>query len=103
MEKVDYIFNKKNPFSIEDLEEQKKIAESWAEGMLDLKELKKKFEGEFKNFILYGKTSYYGNKRFFEDLAEYTEKEFGMTPKVIVDRFKEQMTEKEIKKIKDDL
>jgi len=43
MEKVDYIFNKKNPFSIEDLEEQKKIAESWAEGMLDLKELKKKF------------------------------------------------------------
>jgi hypothetical protein len=85
-----YYMPKNNPFPIERLKQRKKRLEKWAEGYLgseEGKKLQKDFEKEFLNFMLYGKTPYFGDKDFFKDLKDYIVKDTELNTEEILKRF----------------
>ena len=76
--------SKYNPFPMKEL--KKRVGEI-KEKPEDGKELSNKLEQEFKDFIMFGKTPYYGNKDFFKDLKYYSMEEFDLTAEEIIKRF----------------
>jgi len=59
------------------MEQKRERLEKWAEGYLgseEGKKLQKDFEKEFLDFMVFGKTPYFGDKEFFKDLKDYIEK-----------------------------
>jgi hypothetical protein len=85
-----YYMPKNNPFPIERLKQRKKRLEKWAEGYLgseEGKKLQKDFEKESLNFMLYGKTPYFGDKDFFKDLKDYIVKDTELNTEEILKRF----------------
>ena len=95
-----YYMPKNNPFPLEKLKQRKKRLEKmnqrkerlekWAEACLESKEgkkLQKDFEKEFLDFMLYGRTPYFGDKDFFKDSKDYIVKDTELNVEDILKNF----------------
>lgn len=73
-----------NPFPIKSLKERRKQLLNSEEG----KKLKETLDKEFLDFVVFGKTPYYGDVGTFGDLKDWCVEEYNMTAEDIVETFK---------------
>lgn len=104
-EEEPYWIPKDSPFPIKEIKKrQQKLAKEWADEVLNSdegKELQRNLDKEFIEYVVFGKTPYYGNKETFKDLKDYIETELHLTPSDIIDRFEDVLTEEQIKQLGD--
>lgn len=79
---------------------EKEAAEDWANKILEGEEFQKRLNKEFLDYAVYGKTPYYGNEKFFKDLAQYSTNESELDVEGIVNKFSSFLSEEELEELK---
>lgn len=103
-----YWVPKNNPFPTKKIKEritelEKEATEDWANKILEGEEFQKKLNKEFLDYVVYGKTPYYGNEKFFKDLAQYSTNESELDVEGIVNKFSSFLSEEELEEFKIEL